>query len=120
MKKEIMEKWVTALRSGKYKQGFGKLKQRYGSNQVEYCCLGVLCEILKVPTSIIKKRNGQKIYKYGPNDETLLLSTIDKCGLNSVTGTIRSLGTCLTKMNDQEHYNFNELADIIEKHWEEL
>lgn len=38
--KEVKAKWVEALRSGKFKQGKGKLK--YGDN---YCCLGVACEI---------------------------------------------------------------------------
>lgn len=38
--KEIKEKWLEALKSGKYKQGVGML-YKCG----EHCCLGVLCEI---------------------------------------------------------------------------
>ena len=43
MKKEIAERWVSALRSGEYKQGKLYLKSENG-----YCCLGVLCDILGV------------------------------------------------------------------------
>lgn len=46
MNKEIKEKWVEALRSGKYKQGEGWLKRR-GSKEGEFsfCCLGVLVDV---------------------------------------------------------------------------
>lgn len=40
----MIDQWVEALRSGKYKQGKGCL--RYGDN---YCCLGVLCEVAGIP-----------------------------------------------------------------------
>ena len=35
------QKWVEALRSGKYQQGFQKLC----TAEEKYCCLGVLCEV---------------------------------------------------------------------------
>jgi hypothetical protein len=41
--KELMEKWVEALRSGRYQQGIGKLRS---IDDGQYCCLGVLCDIL--------------------------------------------------------------------------
>ena len=41
MKKEIADKWVEALRSGKYKQGKSALKK-----DDSFCCLGVLCDII--------------------------------------------------------------------------
>jgi len=40
MNKELKKKWVSELRSGKYKQGKGLL--RSGD---KHCCLGVFCEI---------------------------------------------------------------------------
>ena len=45
MNKRIKAKWLKALRSGKYKQGKGRLKSTKGK-AVRYCCLGVLCDIL--------------------------------------------------------------------------
>lgn len=38
IKKEDLDKWLTALRSGEYKQGYGSLQDQNGG----YCCLGVL------------------------------------------------------------------------------
>ena len=42
MKPEIKERWLIALRSGNYQQGKGQLK-----DGDRYCCLGVLCDIVK-------------------------------------------------------------------------
>lgn len=41
MNPEIKQKWITALRSGEYKQGKNVLR----SNDDCYCCLGVLCDV---------------------------------------------------------------------------
>lgn len=46
MDKRIKKKWVTALRSGKYKQGRGQLYDRATG---KYCVLGVLAKQLKLP-----------------------------------------------------------------------
>lgn len=43
MKKEIADKWVAALRSGKYQQG----KNVLSANENSFCCLGVLCDVVK-------------------------------------------------------------------------
>lgn len=40
MNKQLRDKWIKALRSGKYKQTTGVLKS--GDH---YCCLGVLCKV---------------------------------------------------------------------------
>ena len=44
MNSEIKEKWLAALRSGKYQKGQNSLRSQSGSDNL-YCCLGVLCEI---------------------------------------------------------------------------
>lgn len=43
MKQEILNKWVNALRSRRYKQGKERLKTLNG--QPRFCCLGVLCDL---------------------------------------------------------------------------
>ena len=40
MNPEVKQKWIDALRSGKYEQGSEKLRSQQG-----YCCLGVLCDL---------------------------------------------------------------------------
>ena len=41
---EIKDKWLEALKSGEYKQGFKTLRTERGE-EIRYCCLGVLGEI---------------------------------------------------------------------------
>lgn len=45
MDKELKAKWVRALRSGRYAQGFGVLKEDGNGG---YCCLGVLANVAKI------------------------------------------------------------------------
>ena len=40
MNPQVKQKWIGALRSGKYEQGTEKLRSVSG-----YCCLGVLCDL---------------------------------------------------------------------------
>jgi hypothetical protein len=46
MKPEIKAMWLDALRSGEYQQGQGVLR----SENNEYCCLGVLCDLYQKQT----------------------------------------------------------------------
>ena len=46
--RENREQWLTALESGKYKQGMGQLRGRETEkSSYKYCCLGVLCNLHK-------------------------------------------------------------------------
>jgi len=47
MNPEIKEKWIAALKSGKYRRATGRLVTREGETPVAHCCLGVLCDIHK-------------------------------------------------------------------------
>lgn len=99
-----VKKWVIALRSGKYKQSTHKLQNKKG-----YCCLGVACDIFipknKKQTDIDGILLGEfpKLQHYSPP----WLKTI-----NEVTGD--KIGITLSRLNDQEKYSFNEIADVIE------
>ena len=46
MLRELAERWVTALRSGDYKQGVGSLSRSTDDNIYTYCCLGVLLDLV--------------------------------------------------------------------------
>lgn len=81
-------KWIEALRSGKYKQGKGQLKQ-----DDRYCCLGVLQEIT--------------------NCDLDLRNQTEKLSYDFLYGGHQNL---LIEMNDCRNKNFNEIADWIEKH----
>jgi hypothetical protein len=47
MKQEIMQRWVKALRSGKYQQGTERLREKTATGRASrrFCCLGVLCDL---------------------------------------------------------------------------
>lgn len=111
MKKEWADKWVKALRSGEYKQGTGKLQQ--GEN---YCCLGVLCKIL--PKELVELSPKKKHIKgiYLPKKVKNYVQLYDK------QGTFTSFGrqNSLSNLNDIDLKTFEEIADIIEKEWENL
>lgn len=99
MKKEIADLWVKALRSGKYEQC--KHQLRY---EGRFCCLGVLTEL-----------SGEE---YDPEWGYLPLEVADWAGMKSDMGLLRD-GKSLIYWNDQGK-TFPEIANIIEKHWEEL
>lgn len=114
MKKDVMVKWVEALRSGKYEQGTGYLNKHN-----ELCCLGVLCEVLETPKVSIT--NG--ITCYGSNKSEGTVATLPE-SIKELAGMISSCGLycrgpSLIEANDTGK-NFNEIADIIEQNWDKL
>jgi len=105
MKKEIADKWVEALRFGKYKQG-RTLLHDYNNNS--FCCLGVLCDL-----GYASPHNSGA--EYIENDPDLA----KMCYLKTKDGEIDILETTLAKENDNGK-SFEEIANIIEKYYEEL
>lgn len=58
MDKDLKEKWVSALRSGKYRQGRYRLHLEDGS----MCCLGVLCDVMGLEWGPVRTDNRGKCY----------------------------------------------------------
>lgn len=100
------KKWVAALRSGKYKQGYGCLRE--GGR---FCCLGVACDIFD-------SDEWQSANFFMDEDLILPTAVRDWLGLQDVEGTHGS-GDTLTYINDSGK-NFSEIADIIESEPEGL
>ena len=108
---ETKSKWVTALRSGKYEQGKTLL-----SEHNKYCCLGVLVCIRDYP--IEYKFNDTRIFCYDYDcgippeaDEYSIFGA-----LGNFTGFYINNYDNLARLNDSG-YSFEEIADIIEKHF---
>lgn len=97
------KQWVGALRSGKYEQGQGKLKDDEG----HYCCLGVLADIAGC---IWEKSNHQ----WGSGGEYNVAPdrARDFVGLRNNQGEIEG-DLALWRQNDKGK-TFAEIADIIE------
>ncbi len=104
--KEFAEKWVAALRSGKYKQGKSRLRSPKG----EYCCLGVACIVQKVPYRDLKDAlwiTGDDYYGFGFIPEGFPSQLIGKATENELVRSFASL-------NDSQK-SFPEIADWIEE-----
>lgn len=107
MKRDVMRKWVKALRSGKYKQTTGVLK-----NELGYCCLGVLCDIKA-------KEQKKKFNGIGDEDEDVLSVTQMKwAGMKTKDGKCGN--NKLTFMNDYKGRSFAYIADFIEANYKKL
>lgn len=92
-------KWVEALRSGKYEQGEGCLRDSNG----RYCCLGVLTELAGAP-----------YVDFGDGGGFESKQARDFVGLAQTGGYIhQGIASSLWSMNDGGA-TFAEIADIIE------
>ena len=134
MKKEVAKKWVKALRSGKYKQGYGYLKQLNSKNQPRHCCLGVLCELYndtmkKNHKKTLKVVQGIDITTFNNKSDILPTVVAKWAGIKNNSGTFSyeaedkygkiKLAECLAQLNDVGT-KFSTIADIIEKNVENL
>lgn len=124
MTKELKDQWLTALRSGEYKQGKGTLKQQQspGTSDCTYCCLGVLCDIVG-PENWSPTYSGKYKYTYPSlnsifNDSygTLPKSLSNKLEVSTATmeKLIKMNDAGLTPNTTLEKYTFLEIADWIE------
>jgi hypothetical protein len=109
MNLEIKKKWISALRSGEYKQGKGQLRL-----EDEYCCLGVLCD-LAVKSGVDVKVSKNFLYMtYDGADLTLPEKVRKWAGLED--GDPWTEGHQLSAWNDDEGADFEKIAQLIEEH----
>ena len=103
MNKELLKRWVAALRSGEYKQGTEVLcDYDEDGNAVGFCCLGVLQNI---EPGIEQADNGEEML-----DEVSLKKFL---GVDEHDGFIQ---VKYAKLNDAR-MPFPEIADRLEKQW---
>lgn len=134
MKEEIKQKWVSALRSGKYKPGRTYLSQIIFDGQTEYCCLGVLCDLAEkegVVRPVFSSSTGIAYATYyatgndaDRNTYALPVAVMDWARLSSSNPEVRASGhteigvvSCLVslaKLND-DGKSFEEIARLIEE-----
>jgi len=121
MNQYVKNKWITALRSGEYKQTGGRLRK--GDC---YCCLGVLTDLydkdIQNDHHEWYEEDGRYIYSSdgGTVEATLPESVMKWADLIECNPTVleERMGqpvTSLAYLNDKEELDFNQLADIIEK-----
>lgn len=98
--KPTIQKWVNALRSGKYKQAKGTL---YDEETDGYCCLGVYCKVVTKDSKSYLSEGSE-----GPEE------AYDK--FDRILG--HELKHKLIGMNDKGK-SFAEIADVIEEKMKE-
>jgi len=99
---DLKIEWINALRSGKYKQTQSRLQDVDG-----YCCLGVLCEVMGIPSEYDDKL---ECYMYEDDAyEVLSDRMMNKIGLSQA-----QMDT-LVEMNDTDNDTFETIADWIER-----
>jgi hypothetical protein len=99
MNKETRDKWIAALRSGRYAQGKGMLR-----DVDNYCCLGVLCDI-----SGLGEWSGNS-YVANHDSRAFLLPVV----VRDTSGLSEGRMGELSSMNDRGSA-FSEIADYIER-----
>ena len=117
----IKAKWVSALRSGEFKQGTMQLR----TLDDKYCCLGVLCE-LAVREGVIDPPlpgvQGQftDAYYFDGNKNYVPLAVRQWAGLEDSVGGYHVEGVeteQVLAVNNDASMPFPQIADIIEKHF---
>ena len=111
---ENRQKWVTALRSGKYEQVEGMLHSKNG-----FCCLGVACDISGLgewETNSAPNEDGNSFvyYTYLGENDILPNELVEWLGLTHNMGTLnQNKNSDLTHANDRS-MSFEEIAILIE------
>ncbi len=129
MKPEIKKKWIKALESDKYKQGYRALKKDEG-----FCCLGVLCDLHREETKSsdwksLELRNLQ--YEYLFERGHLPKAVMEWAGLDSSNPIVFAKDhKCMMPANDFRNdgiierpisefndngYTFKDIAKIIKE-----
>lgn len=104
MDKKLKADWIKALRGGRYKQGYGRLRVTPGgSTKPAYCCLGVLCKVV-----------GAKIFDDGRAAEYQGERNIGAGYLPQTINVPVRVQRTLVDMNDGRHESFAAIADYIE------
>jgi len=118
MKEQIADRWVEELRSGKYKQGKGKLRTSHNY----YCCLGVLCELSPIEAKLYPNHDT---YIYDNQCAGLPRSVSEWSGVKDSLGHIDGYRHTLSVLNDAggdglDPLSFDEIADVIQMTYEDL
>lgn len=124
MNSKWADKWIEALRSGKYIQGQGALTRLRLDKLDLDCCLGVVCKLVGGPKEVM----GDVVF-YGSSHEdgsytNLPLNVVHALGMRSYSGVFAQdnyggLGVSLTGCNDSG-FTFSQIADIIDYFRDEL
>lgn len=108
MNQEIKQRWIEALRSGEYKQGYENL---YHCGK--FCCLGVLTDLYIKEHGLQWNQDSADLWSFETEGGVLPRSVMQWSGIlepNPIIGNAQA-----TVHNDQRDESFTTIADYIEK-----
>ena len=123
MRQEIKDRWVNALESGQYRQGFGQLHAVSVDGIEQFCCLGVLSNLAYldgvVPRRFVDADSLQPgVYVYSRcNMASLPTEVVEWAGLDA-TNPVVTFGDdlrTLSSLNDHVALPFTEIAIVIKE-----
>jgi hypothetical protein len=116
---------VEALRSGRYKQGLGRLRKND-----QFCCLGVACDIADKHGWFSHPTETQTLYSHHGASVSLPVKVQEYFGFYSSTGRPQDnqrididgqpISFDSLEMANDEGCTFEEIANYIEAKWELL
>lgn len=117
MKEDIKRRWIEALRSDRFQQGFGYLSYLDREGLKRHCALGVLCE-LAVEAGITTKKVDpirDSVIVFGEEScDTVLPEEVEKWAeLDSADPEINNME--ISQWNDNRN-DFNRIAELIEEY----
>lgn len=132
--KENMRLVVAALRSGKYLQGRGMLKQTTAYDTVlGYCCMGVMCEVaaehgVEIDVKIISVTDSTRKVSFDGSTAFLRSNVIEWLGVGDngeldqdlTIGMDGNETVSAAFANDELRWDFPQIAESMEKYYKLL
>lgn len=120
MDPELKARWIEALRSGEFEQGYSLLKYSSGNagESPKYCCLGVLSELCLIPLEGYTW-DGEAMFIFPGNEGRASIEMPPREWLRS-KGISNDVSKIIANMNDGagtydgERLTFAEIADYIQ------
>lgn len=117
--KELVKLWVEALRSGKYQQITDRLRRELDTGY-GYCCLGVLCEVIKplitASEELTYLEDNLEKGCYPPFIALKhLIPNYENVGALISVQMPDNTVCAVTVLNDDLQKSFNEIADLLEQ-----
>lgn len=103
--------WITALESGKYKQGHGTLHSADG-----FCCLGVVCDILTKSGELSRSVYNSTRYMYKTKLAEFLRTSLNLRILDALHMDLFQQSACIN-MNDALAFDFEMIAKELRAKW---
>lgn len=130
--KENMRLVVAALRSGKYLQGRGRLKEIF-KDSISYCCMGVMCEVAMehgviLATATYPLGESSKSVSFDGSSAFLRRNVLDWLGVGDngeldrdlVIGKDGNETIAASYANDELKWDFEQIAASMEEYYKLL